>query len=138
MKARANAQLNLPPTEVQKSEVRPAAFRKSEDHATAFQKSEDDGYRTASELFDASMSALEASGRLTNKEVAHLCGVSVSLVEKWRQRDSRSCPSFAQMLRLPASFHIELHRAMNRRYGFGKAALASLLEAAGALAVFCE
>ena len=39
------------------------------------------------------------------------------------------------MLLLPASFHIALHRVMNRRYGFGRAALKRLLDAAGDLAV---
>lgn len=108
----------------------------------AFRKSEDGGYVLASELFDAAMAVLEhpdrKGTRLNNKDVADLCGVSESLVHKWRSSDQRACPSFAQMLCLPPAFHLELHRAMNRRFGFGRAALAQLLEAAGALALFVE
>lgn len=87
--------------------------------------------RDAAELFDAALTR----AKLGNKEVAHLCGVSPSLVEKWRKADSPNRPSFVQMLLLPPSFQLELHRAMNARFGFGRAALVDLLDAVGRLAV---
>lgn len=112
------------------SEQSAAAFRKSEPTDDALGSSE----RLAATLLDE---AIERAG-LTNKEVAHLCGVSVSLVEKWRSTEARGCPSFVQMLLLPPAFHLELHRAMNRTFGFGRAALVQLLDAAGSLAVLTE
>lgn len=90
--------------------------------------------QAAAELLHAAITA----ATLTNQEVAHLCGVSENLVEKWRSTHSRGCPSFAQMLCLPPRFHWELHRAMNRRYGFGRQALLELLAAAGSLAMVIE
>jgi len=77
--------------------------------------------------------ALTRAG-LESKEVAHLLGVSVSLVDKWRSTNEQRCPSFVQMLCLPPRFHFELHRVMNRHFGFGRAALARVIEAAGDLA----
>ena len=110
------------------SEQGSGAFRKSE------QADESPAEQLAAELLDQ---ALIDCG-LSNKEVAHLCGVSVSLVEKWRSAEQRGAPSFVQLLLLPPSFHLALHRAMNRRFGFGRAALAQLLEAAGDLALAVE
>jgi hypothetical protein len=72
---------------------------------------------------------------LENKDVAFFCGVSTSLVEKWRSTEQRGCPSFVQMLLLPPAFHIALHRRLNKRYGFGRSALKQLLDAAGDLAM---
>jgi hypothetical protein len=87
--------------------------------------------KASSEIFDEAIRA----AKLTNKEVAHLLGCSASLVMKMRSPEDRATVSFAQMLRLPLTFHIELHRAMNRRYGFGRAALARLVEAIGDIVV---
>lgn len=112
------------------SEQAAVSFRNSEQGPEAFAQSEQFASELLHEAFDAA--------RLENKEIAHLCGVSVSLVEKWRSSEARGCPSFAQLLRLPPTFHLALHRAMNRRFGFGRAALAQLLEAAGALALVVE
>lgn len=122
----AHSQLSLPPVPLRNSEQSEAVFRNSEQDDPVFRKAEQD----ASELFDRACTL----ARLENKEVAHLCEVSVSLVEKWRSREARGCPSLVQMLLLPPAFHLALHKVMNRRFGFGRAALVQLLEAAGALA----
>ncbi len=75
---------------------------------------------------------------LERKEIAHLCGVSESLVDKWCSVDQRGCPSFVQMLMLPPSFHLALHKAMNAKFGFARAALLDLIESVGALAVLTK
>lgn len=131
MSSRSHLQLNLPPTEVRSSEHPSAAFRKSE-HAG--KPDQNDTAELAAALFDEALTRAQ----LTNKDVAHLLGVSVSMVEKMRSTEARGCPSFAQMLRLPPAFHIEMHRAMNRRFGFGRRALLDLMEAAGTLALVNE
>jgi hypothetical protein len=84
----------------------------------------------AAKLFDE---ALSAAG-LDSKVVAHLVGVSISLVDKWRSPNEERSPSLAQLLSLPFAFHLELHRAMNRHFGFGRAALRRLIDAVGELA----
>jgi ribosome-binding protein aMBF1 (putative translation factor) len=134
--SRPNPQRNLPPMEVRKSEQGRAVFRKSEQERGAFRKAEQaaDTAVLAAELFDA---ALQRAG-LNSKEVAHLLGISESLVQKMRSTEQRGCPSFAQLLRLPPRFHIALHREMNDQFGFGRAALGRLLEAAGDLALAVE
>ena len=116
--------------EVRRSEPKTSAFRNSEHEADGLGKAE----QLAAILLDE---AIENAG-LTNKEVAHLCGVSVSLVEKWRKADARGCPSFVQMLCLPAAFHIALYRVQNKRFGYGRAALARLIDAASDLALVTE
>lgn len=131
---RTSEQLKVPFRKPEQSTAVDTAFRTSEQDAEPFRKPEDDGYGLASVLFDE---ALKGSG-LTNQEVAFLVTVSESLVQKWRSAESRACPSFAQLLRLPPSFHIALHRVMNKRYGFGRAALRDLLEAAGSIAALAE
>lgn len=130
MKSRHQSQLNLPPVPLGSSERTTPTFRESERSDGELGTSE----QLAADLLDE---AFKRAG-LQNKEVAHLCGVSISLVEKWRKSDVRGCPSFVQLLLLPPVFHLELHRAMNRRFGFGRAALLELLEAAGALALVTE
>lgn len=130
MKSRHQSQLSLGPLQLRDSEQRADSFRISEQDDEAFGKAE----RASAEILNE---AFEGAA-LDNKEIAHLCGVSVSLVEKWRSAEARGCPSFVQMLRLPFSFHWHLHKALNRRFGFGKHALAQLLEAAGMLAVGME
>lgn len=86
----------------------------------------------SSRLFDQALQ----DARIETGEAAYLCGVTDSLVRRWRSSNYREQPSLGQLLRLPPSFHIALHRQMDKRYGFGRAALASLLDAAGALALF--
>ncbi len=113
-----------------KSEPSDTPFRKSEQPNEAFGKSEQVAAELLNEAFDRAS--------LDNKEIAHLCGVSVSLVEKWRSTESRGCPSFVQMLMLPASFHLALHKAMNRKFGFWRAAIADVIEAVGSLALVVE
>lgn len=130
-----DSQLNLPPVEVRGSEQDRPAFRKSEQDAATFRTTEqDDVDGLAASLFDEALTA----AALTNKEVAHLLGVSVSLVEKMRSTEARGCPSFVQMLRLPPAFHLELHRAMNRRFGFGRQLLRRILDDLSDLAVVTE
>lgn len=127
MKHTSHDQLTLGPMPLGISEHDGVSFRNSEQVGQALRESE----QLAVELLNA---AFEAA-RLDNKEIAHLCGVSVSLVEKWRSTDARGCPSLAQMLRLPPTFHLALHRALNKRFGFGRAALARLIGAAEDLAL---
>src|SRR5688572_7529087 len=93
---------NLGRLPLQTSEQLKATFRKSEqpipastETASAFRTSEPqdaalgNAEQLAAELLDE---AFTRAG-LENKEIAHLCGVSVSLVEKWRSREARGCPS---------------------------------------------
>jgi len=120
--------------ELQSSERQMPAFRKSESGSAVGESAVEQAHIDAAELFDAAMTG----AGLRNPEVAHLCGVSESLVQKWRQRDTRACPSFVQMLCLPPAFHIALFRAQNTRQGLGRAALARLMDAAGDLAVVLE
>ena len=91
--ARDHSQRPLPVMEVPKSEQPTGVFRKSESGNAAGESSLDQAYIDASALFDA---AVIVAG-LRNPEIAHLCGVSESLVQKWRSRDTRACPSFVQI-----------------------------------------
>lgn len=132
--ARSDSQPRGAALPVRSSEQLKASFRTSEQQPETFGNAEQNADVLASELFDH---ACKATG-LENKDIAHLCGVSVSLVEKWRSRETRGCPSFIQMLLLPPAFHIALHRAMNQRMGFGRAALQRLMDAASDLALVIE
>lgn len=85
----------------------------------------------AAQLFDE---ALNNAG-ISSKEVAHLFGISRSLVDRMRSPNYRAGVSFTQMLRLPPAFHLELVRAVNRKFGFGRQALLELLDVVGRLAV---
>jgi len=150
MRSPSKSQRNLPPMELRDPEQPDLAFRKSEQDADAvgktqrespaagtFRNSEQDemalreSEHCAARLLDA---AFRDAG-LESKDVAFFCGVSTSLVEKWRSPEQRGCPSFVQMLLLPPTFHLALHRRLNKRYGFGRAALKLLLDAAGDLAL---
>lgn len=127
-------QLNLPPSLLQVSEQGAVVLQRSEQADSALQTSEPgvtDETRLASEVFDA---AAKACG-LSTPDIGHLCGVSDALVYKWRSPERRECPSFVQMLMLPPAFHLALHRQLNKRFGFGRAALARLLDAVGDLAL---
>ena len=116
------SQLNLPPSliakETQDETVRPKRTQN------------DDAATLAAELFDQALT----DARITNDEAAYLLGVSASLVRRMRSRDAREGPSFVQLLRLPFSFHLALHRVMNRRLGLGRAMLREVLETLGCLA----
>jgi hypothetical protein len=140
MAASSKSQRNLPPMELRDPEQPDLAFRTSEQDAPVagtFRNSEQDELALReSEQFAAHL--LDVAFRdagLENKDVAFFCGVSTSLVEKWRSTEQRGCPSFVQMLLLPPAFHIALHRRLNKRYGFGRSALKQLLDAAGDLAM---
>ena len=126
---KTNHQLSLGPVEVRRSDNASDAVRNSD----SVEQAGGNADKTANSA--AILDEAFKSAGLDSKEIAHLCGVSVSLVDKWRSTTEDRAPSFAQMLLLPPSFHIALHRVMNRRYGFGRAALARLLDAAGDLAV---
>jgi hypothetical protein len=128
----ADRQLNLPPTFVTNSSEAPAprTICSSEPEVLG------------SLLFDEALRAVrDLHGNpapITSKEAADLVGVSVSLVDRWRSPNYREAPSLTQLLRLPPSFHLELHRAMNRRFGFGRQLLRRLLDAVGDLALVAE
>src|SRR4051812_41977427 len=100
---RSTVQLNLPATLLSNSAQGDGVLRSSE-HG-------DEATRVASELFDLAC----AAARLQSKEIAAICGVSRSLADKWRSVDARECPSLAQLLKLPITFQLALHRAMNQR-----------------------
>lgn len=87
----------------------------------------------AADLFDGAL--LSADPPLSTADVAYRLDISESLVRRMRSRDARERVSYAQMLRLPPSFHLALHKLTDRHFGFGRAALRDLLDAAGRLAV---
>jgi len=127
---RRHLQSDAPQLPLRTSEQLKAPFRSSERGADALSQSE----QIAAELLRAAFKR----ARLNDKEIAHLCGVSRSLVEKWSSTEQRGCPSFVQLLLLPPSFHYALHKEMNARFGFGKQALRDLMDAAGSLAMVIE
>jgi hypothetical protein len=124
--ARRDLRSSAPELPVRTKEQLRAAFPNSEQGAEPLSASE----RIAAELLDA---AFNLSG-LTSKEAGHLCGVSPSLVDKWRSSTQRGSPSFVQMLMLPISFQWQLHKSLNRHFGFGTTALRELLDAVGLVA----
>lgn len=137
--SRANSQLSLPPMPVAKgtheasargNHTQEEAERPKETHAHGHLTAED-AHAMAARIFDEALT----DARITTAECAHLLGISESLVRRMRSGDARERVAFAQMLRLPPAFHIAMHRAMNRRFGFARAALSQLIDAAGALAV---
>lgn len=121
-------QLNLPAAEVRSSEGREPTFRNPEDSA------KDAAYALSADLFNAACGD-PVHGGLTNQEIAYLWKCSEDLPRKMRSREARACPSLVQLLLLPPSFHLRLHRELNTRFGFGRAALMDLLDAAGRLAL---
>lgn len=155
MASRDKHQLNLGPMELGDPERTGSSFRKSEQasaepvaHASVLGKSEPaDVVFRDSEPDELKLAAAEAmaseilakvfqSAGLDTKEVAFLCGVSTSLVEKWQTPGTRGCPSFLQLLLLPPRFHLELFKELNRRMGFGRMLLRAVLDdASGALAL---
>jgi hypothetical protein len=129
--SRSNDQLNLPPsllTNVSHSaELRNKVSQDQE-------LTPDQAEILTAQLFDGALTL----AKISSKEVAILLGVGTPLVSKWRSPEYREQPSFAQMLRLPVTFHIALHREMNRRFGFGRAAIKRLLDAVGDLMAVSE
>lgn len=112
--------------------------------ATSRHKDESMGSVSATRAADIAEADLEASklfdqaitdAGLSNKEVAYLLGKSTSLVHRMRSTEERERVSFSQLLLLPPSFHIALHRRLNHRYGYSRAALARLIEAVSELAL---
>lgn len=142
--AKGSVQQPLPPMEVRKTDDAAggaAGFRRSEcdqNGDASFRNSEpvtaDSVHAISAALFDE---ALE-NAHLTSKDVAFLWNCSVSNVEKMRSRGMRTCPSLVQLLLLPPRFHYELHKALNRRYGYGRQALRELLDVMGTLALVVE
>lgn len=126
----ADSQLTFGPAEVRNSEDAIPAFRNSEDDSTPAGSV----HEISASLFDDACKG----ARLTNKEIAFLWTCSVSNVEKMRLPGTRTCPSLVQLLLLPPRFHYEFHKAMNKRYGYGRAALRELLESIGTLALVVE
>jgi hypothetical protein len=85
----------------------------------------------AAEVLDE---ALIMSG-IGTEQAALTIGVSTGMVSKWRSATYRERPSYAQLLQLPPEFHLAMNRIVSRRFGFARAALAMLMDAAGDLAV---
>jgi hypothetical protein len=111
------------------SEHDPTAFRFSEPLSTPAAS-----HVVASELLDAALTL----AKIENADVERLCEVSASTVHKWRSKNERACPSLAQQLCLPLSFHIALFRVMSRRFGFWRWALSRVAAAVGDLALVAE
>jgi hypothetical protein len=88
----------------------------------------------AAMFFDEALTA----AKITNQEAGFLIGVTESMVRKMRSTQNRERVSFTQLLRLPPKFHLELHRAMNRRFGFGRQLLGRLLDDMSDLALVIE
>lgn len=124
--SRTNSQLGLGPMHLadrkQDSEVLPKRTRREE------------AQEISAVLFDSALTA----ANISTAEVAFILDISESLVRRMRSKDARERASFVQMLMLPPKFHIEMQRAMNRKYGFARAALGQALEALGALALAIE
>lgn len=150
MKSRTQSQPLPASAEVQDSESRATAFRISEYDvpppraAKASLRSSEpdaDALRIAEDRIEVAnvakaeiLSEAFAIANLDPKEIAHLCFVSRSLAEKWQKSDQRACPNLIQLLLLPPTFWVAIHRVTNRRYGFGVAALHRLLEDLGIVA----
>lgn len=130
MTARRDLRSSAQQLPVRSSEQLKVPFRKAEHDTETLSESE----RMAAEVLDA---AFIESG-LTTKEAAHLCNCSPSLIEKWRSTESRGAPSFAQLLLLPLSFHVALHRALNRKLGMSRAFLLDALESIGSLGMLAK
>lgn len=128
----AKSQLNLPPTGLPNREQGSGLLSKSEQGPDVPPVGEADA--AAARLFDEVLTA----AKLSSQEVAHLLGVSESLVRKMRSPNARERVALSHLLQLPLSFHLEFHRAMNRRSGLGRQLLRGVLDALGDLAVVLE
>jgi len=127
MSSRTNAQVTLPAAGLPKREQGSPLLSKQEQQPQPLAVDAD---ADAALLFDE---ALSTAG-ISSDEAAFLMGVSSDMVRKMRRPQARERVAFAQMLRLPPAFHVALHRVLNRRYGFGRAALGRALDALGDLA----
>lgn len=134
--SKSNSQLNLPPLPVVKETQQdsPRANHTPANVSRAKGTQQPDADEMSAELFDTALTAAS----VTTAEAAFLLGISESLVRRMRSKDSRERVSFAQLLRLPPAFHLELHRAMNARYGYGRQALLDALDALGRIALVME
>ena len=119
MKSRSDSQLNLPPTHLQNLSGEPESRKKVAACAEA------------AAIFSE---AIAAAG-FSQKEIALHLEVSESLVSRWCSPNYSEAPTVTQLFQLPPRFHLQWHRAMNRHFGFGRAALARLLEAVGDVAL---
>jgi DNA-binding transcriptional regulator YiaG len=127
--SRANAQLNLPPGLLPNSSQPTSSRAISSQHEPVRTICSQEPETLSAQLLHR---ALDDAG-LTSYEVAQLVGVSESLVNRWRSPHHRECPSFVQLLKLPPSFQFQLHRALNRHYGFGRQLLVRVLDDLGAI-----
>lgn len=123
-----HSQLNLPPVELKDVSLR-ATVRNLVSQPVEL--TAEQAELLAAEVFDE---ALTAAG-IGTEQAGLIIGVSKGLVSKWRSKAYRERPSYAQMLRLPATFHLAMNRIVSRRFGFARAALRTLMDAAGDLAV---
>jgi hypothetical protein len=82
--------------------------------------------------------AVIAAG-LSNKEIAATVGIaSDSLVTRWRNVETKDCPSLVQVIKLGPDFCRLMYRGFSRRYGWGAKALIDLGKAVGELAAHVE
>jgi hypothetical protein len=124
-------QLNLPPTLLPNREQESVLLPKQE-QAPKVSAGEADA--SAARLFDEALTAAQ----LSSQEAAHLLGCSESLVNKMRSPNARERVSLAHLLLLTPRFHLELHRALNRRFGFGRQLLRRIVDDLGDLALAME
>lgn len=76
---------------------------------------------------------------LSNKAVASTVGISSdSMVTRWRNPETKDCPSLVQILKLGPDFSRLMYRGLSRRYGWGQKALLDLGRAVGELAQHVE
>lgn len=87
--------------------------------------------KLAADVFDE---ALIRAG-IGTEEAGLIIGVSKATVSKWRSEHYQEQPTLAHLLRLPSTFQYAMHKVASRRFGFGRAALLLLLEAAEDVAV---
>lgn len=142
MTSRADHQLNLPATEVLNCSDQLAARTNDSSARSTSNRAElprtnhssddeprmnlsDDPFVLASLMFDGCMK----DARLETKEVASLCGVTDSLVNRWRSPNYQESPSLVHLLRLPAAFHWALVKRLVKRFAFGQRAIAEAVEA---------
>lgn len=79
--------------------------------------------------------ALETCDSVTPKQLAIHLDVSESLISRWRKPEHRERPSYVQVMSFPPALLLVMNRIVNRRFGFVRAALLNLVDAAGDLAI---
>jgi hypothetical protein len=87
--------------------------------------------RLAAEVFDEALTA----SHIGTEDAARMVGVSKGLVSKWRSPHYTERPSYGQLLRLGPEFNLAMNRIVARRFGFARAALLTLMDAASDLAL---